>query len=308
MIVNNITSSPLISIIVPTYNSNDYLKKSLDSVLKQTYSNWELIVVDDGSEHSPESILSEYCDDRIKLFIINHANANVARNYGIEKSVGCYIAMLDSDDEWLNNHLEDCLFTIKRRGVDGVYGSLILKSSDSIDRTIYARELRKGESFADYQLSAIFGAQTSTLFMTSESAKNVLWDPDLISHQDYDFVIRFSRKYNIIPKTNPTTIYNSRFNSLSSFLHCPSYKLFAERYYKEIEPSIYSQFTSKTFFYAKKTKQDNKYIDFFKKEMLRYVEFISYQMYISICNPQTFFQSSKFKIKYLTRIIRVRVI
>lgn len=291
-----------ISVVIPTYNRHDLLKRTLKSAICQTHTNLEIIIVDDGSDISPKTIIEQFNDCRIKLYSIEHGNANIARNYGIERSTGNYIAMLDSDDLWLESHLEECLSMILATKADGIYGSLILKSTNNMNRIVEARELYENESIADYLLSTICGAQTSTLFTTSQSSKNILWNPYLISHQDYDFVIRFSEKYKLIPKKRPSVVYYSHEDSLSRYIDCNSYKIFAEKYCKSIKPDIYYRYSLDLLLYSKRTNQDNKYIEFFKKETLRYIEFLPYQMYASICNPKSFLQTVICKIKFLLYI------
>lgn len=89
-----------ISVIVPVYNSSDYIGRCIDSVLNQTYNNFELILVDDGSIDNSLSILKEYeiKDKRIKVFTQKNSGPGVARNLGIAKATGDYIVFVDSDD------------------------------------------------------------------------------------------------------------------------------------------------------------------------------------------------------------------
>ena len=96
----------LVSIIMPAFNAGKYIKKSIDSVLLQSYTNWELIIINDGSTDNTIYIVEQYNDSRIK--ILNQTNQGVAqaRNTGIFNSKGYYIAFLDSDDVWLENKLE----------------------------------------------------------------------------------------------------------------------------------------------------------------------------------------------------------
>ena len=97
---------PLISIIIPTYNREYTLLFSIKSVLNQTYKNFELLVVDDGSEDDTESLVKKISDPRVRY--IRHKKklgANSARNTGIMASKGNYIAFNDSDDEWLPEKL-----------------------------------------------------------------------------------------------------------------------------------------------------------------------------------------------------------
>jgi teichuronic acid biosynthesis glycosyltransferase TuaG len=99
----------LVSIIMPVYNSSKFLKASLDSVICQTYSNWELIAIDDCSLDNSHNILLNYSklDSRIRVHK-NIKNLGVAktRNYGVKISEGNWIAFLDSDDVWRNDKLE----------------------------------------------------------------------------------------------------------------------------------------------------------------------------------------------------------
>lgn len=101
-------NSPLISVILPTFNRAGVLPRAIDSVFDQSYKNVELIVVDDGSTDDTRQIMDKYGD---KLIYIKQANQGVsaARNTGIRAARGQYIAFIDSDDKWMNSKLEDQL-------------------------------------------------------------------------------------------------------------------------------------------------------------------------------------------------------
>ena len=95
----------LVSIILPTYNRLEYLQRSIGSVLSQTYQDWELIVWDDGSTDGTSDFCQSLGDQRIQYFWHENCGVSFARNRAIEKSVGKYLAFLDSDDEWLPDKL-----------------------------------------------------------------------------------------------------------------------------------------------------------------------------------------------------------
>ena len=105
----------LISIVMPTYNSDKYIKESIDSILNQTYSNWELIIIDDSSTDNTSKILSNYRDKRIKVYK-NETNKGVAysRNKGISLCTSDVIAFLDSDDIWAKDKLEKQIYLYSR--------------------------------------------------------------------------------------------------------------------------------------------------------------------------------------------------
>ncbi len=99
--------SSLVSIIVPIYNVEKYLEETLGSVLKQTYTNWELILIDDGSPDRSVEIAKKFLDDqRIKLISQTNQGVSVARNNGMKACKGTYIAFLDADDIWEVDKLE----------------------------------------------------------------------------------------------------------------------------------------------------------------------------------------------------------
>ncbi|MBS0185060.1 MAG: glycosyltransferase [Proteobacteria bacterium] len=93
--------NPLISVIVTTFNRKEFLKKTLNSILSQTYSNLEILVIDDGSSDNTHSVVEKFSDNRLQFHTIKHSGRPaVPRNYGIKKSKGNFIAFCDDDDIW----------------------------------------------------------------------------------------------------------------------------------------------------------------------------------------------------------------
>ena len=92
---------------MPSFNTGKFIKETIESVICQTYENWELIIVDDCSTDDTDSVVSSFSDDRIKFFKNEkNSGAAVSRNFAIRKASGRWIAFLDSDDVWLPNKLE----------------------------------------------------------------------------------------------------------------------------------------------------------------------------------------------------------
>lgn len=96
-----------ISIVIPLYNKGFIISETLDSVLAQTFTDFEIIIVNDGSTDNGYEIVSQFSDKRIKLFQQQNKGAAAARNLGIEKATGELIAFLDADDYWYPNHLDE---------------------------------------------------------------------------------------------------------------------------------------------------------------------------------------------------------
>lgn len=118
------SENPLISIITPCYNAADYIGQTIESVQIQTYSNWEMIIVDDGSKDRSREVITKYLkDSRIKYIYQENGKQGKARNNAINNSKGEYLAFLDADDLWVENKLERQMNSIIGEDIDLVYSS-----------------------------------------------------------------------------------------------------------------------------------------------------------------------------------------
>ena len=106
----------LISVIIPVYNSEEYIGRCLDSVLAQTYQTYEIVIINDGSTDRTGEILHKYAESHscIKIYDIPHSGVSVGRNQGLQKAQGDYIAFVDADDEVMPEYLE-VLFSLQKR-------------------------------------------------------------------------------------------------------------------------------------------------------------------------------------------------
>lgn len=101
-----IRMKPFFSIIIPLYNKEKHIKTTLQSVLNQAFSDYEVIIVNDGSTDNSLNIVNTIKDERIKVYSIENSGVSAARNFGIKKAASEFIAFLDADDLWYLNHLE----------------------------------------------------------------------------------------------------------------------------------------------------------------------------------------------------------
>ena len=100
----------LFSIVIPTYNRANLIKRCIESVINQTYQNWEAIIVDNYSEDNTEEIVSSFNDERIRFYKNhNYGVISVSRNFALDNSNGHWICFLDSDDSWASDKLEQIL-------------------------------------------------------------------------------------------------------------------------------------------------------------------------------------------------------
>ena len=112
----------LVSIIMPSYNTDKFIGQSIESVLNQTYTNWELIIVDDCSTDNTDEIVKKYTDNRIRYFKNGcNSGAAVSRNKALREARGEYVAFLDSDDLWSNDKLEKQISFMKENNCSFSY-------------------------------------------------------------------------------------------------------------------------------------------------------------------------------------------
>lgn len=115
----------LVSIITPMYNGGRFVGETIESVLRQTYPHWEMIVIDDGSKDNGPDIVQSYAEQHPQIQLIRQANAGsaAARNNGIRRAKGQYIALLDADDTWNPEFLSSQLALMKEKNAELVYSS-----------------------------------------------------------------------------------------------------------------------------------------------------------------------------------------
>ncbi|MBD5233348.1 MAG: glycosyltransferase family 2 protein [Bacteroidales bacterium] len=118
------SSTDLVSIITPTYNCASFIGRTIECVLRQTYTNWELLIVDDCSSDETKEIVKDFVqrDSRIKYFKLDSKSGTaIARNHALSLASGHYIAFLDSDDLWVENKLEKQIRFMKEHGIKFSY-------------------------------------------------------------------------------------------------------------------------------------------------------------------------------------------
>lgn len=118
--------NPLVSVITPSYNCENTISKTIESVINQSFSNWEMIIVDDCSSDSTRDIVRNYTDNDSRIKLVErqwNAGPAIARNVAIENAQGRYIAFLDSDDQWLNHKLEKQILFMQENDIELSYSA-----------------------------------------------------------------------------------------------------------------------------------------------------------------------------------------
>jgi len=185
----------MVSIVIPTYNRASTLVRCIESLLNQTYSDFEIIIVDDNSNDNSEAIIKSIDDPRIK-YISHKKNlgANEARNTGIKYAVGELIAFQDSDDEWVNNKLEIQIRELKDSNADIVASSFVRHMGGR--KTLLPKE-KINDNYAAIRLLRKNYISTQTVLGKAECFKDNEFDKKLPRFQDWELMIRLTRKYKI---------------------------------------------------------------------------------------------------------------
>ncbi len=186
----------MISVVIPTYNRRKLLERALDSVLAQTCTDIEVLVVDDLSDDGTEEYLKNHPDKRVRyLRLEEKGGACVARNTGIMNAKGDYIAFQDSDDEWLPEKLEKQLTFLQKNDADVVFCTCARYLGEGL-LTDYLEGVEEGKIEYEQLLPKNL-MSTQTIFGKRECFREEMFDPEQKRFQDWDLALRLAKKYRI---------------------------------------------------------------------------------------------------------------
>ncbi|MCX8998125.1 glycosyltransferase [Rhizobiaceae bacterium BDR2-2] len=185
-------TDPFFSVAIPLYNRAKTIGKTIESVLAQSFSDFEIVVVDDGSVDQPEKAIAAIGDPRIRLIRQPNGGAAVARNRAVSEGRGRYIAFLDSDDFFLPHHLESAAAILKDNPDAVVYSQVLADRGNGRVTVKPPRSIRPGENMASYLVTGAGFVQTSTLVLPRALALAVRYRPDVSFGDDTDYAIRLS--------------------------------------------------------------------------------------------------------------------
>jgi len=186
---------PFISVVIPTYNSENFIAKTLETLYSQTYTNYEVIISDDGSIDNTVGVVRSFFlrnpSRKKSLLINNHEGPGAARNKGIENASGDWISFLDSDDLWNDNKLERVVgYILENDDIDLVCHSLIVKDGSK-------ETLMDPSKYFNNKINPFLSMYRGNYLYTSALTikKNILYqaglfDNKLLSAQDYDLWLR----------------------------------------------------------------------------------------------------------------------
>lgn len=213
----------LVSVIIPVYNSESYLHRCVDSLLTQSYADFELILVDDGSRDSSSDICDEYArkDDRVKVFHRENAGVSSARNLGLDNATGEFVVFVDSDD-WVDIHFLEYLYTAVHKEKSDIavceiinyYGHKIKISNNSL--------IEKGKcAYIKHQIIAGFTSVCNMMFNREFIEANRLRFEKVRYSEDFIFSIKAICLSKRITYVANHLYYYDRTNEISALHHYP---------------------------------------------------------------------------------------
>lgn len=178
------------SVVIPSYNRAHLIAETIKSVQEQTFQDFEIIVVDDGSCDNTEQVIAAMQDARIRYIKQLNGGATSARNTGIKAAKGRYIAFLDSDDFFVPEHLALAAPVLQRSDNICTYTQVIVDRGDGLKFLKPSRGYRKDEHISEYLLCKKGFVQTSTLIVPCKLANLVRYDESIGYGDDMDIAIR----------------------------------------------------------------------------------------------------------------------
>jgi glycosyltransferase involved in cell wall biosynthesis len=206
-----------VSINLCCYNSEKYLRETLDSVVNQTYKDWELIIINDGSKDATESIIDEYTKQGYPITYCYQENKGLgySRNKAIEHSSGEYIAFIDHDDIWMPDKLERQLDRLKSRpAVDFVYSNYFKMTSYGKTRLVLGLKGKQPEGFVFFEFIHKYLVFISTVVVTKKAllSLDLLFDERFNQIEELDVFLRLLYTHQAAYIRDPLAVYRIHSN------------------------------------------------------------------------------------------------
>lgn len=198
------TNSPLVSIVVPTFNHATFLKAAIDSICEQTYPHWQAIIINNFSTDNTIDIVAGFNDSRIRL--INFHNGGIiaaSRNHGIQHSTGEFVAFLDSDDTWYPEKLAICVSALESGNDLVCHGELWIDDSARPRRVMYGPRSRATYSNLLFRGNCISTSATVVRRTILDKLNGFRESIEFVTAEDYDLwlrIVQLTQRIEFIPE------------------------------------------------------------------------------------------------------------
>lgn len=210
-------SAPAVSVVIPCFNCADFILQTLESVLSQTYKDFEVVVVDDGSTDHTPLVLGTLSDTRIRVIRKANGGSGSARNAGIRAARGSYIAFLDADDLWFRNKLELQMRELARSKAAWIYSDALVLEGDvsrPIGRNSQGRKLYAGEILQPLLFRNFING--STTIVRRDVFDQVGFFTEQSWHEDWEMWLAIASRHPIACVYQPLAMYRRHPSSKSS--------------------------------------------------------------------------------------------
>ncbi|CAD0226082.1 glycosyltransferase [Planktothrix agardhii 1806] len=208
---------PVISVIIPVYNGEKTIRETVISVLNQTFSDFELIIINDGSTDSTLDVVSTIYDSRLKVFSYPNGNLSASRNRGISHANGEYIAFIDADDLWTPDKLEAQYKALQDHPETAVaysWTNCIDESSQFL--RCGSHKTVNGDAYPNLLVVNILESGSNPLICRKALEKVGEFDSSLTPAEDWDMWLRLAKHYPFITVPKPQILYRQSSQSLSA--------------------------------------------------------------------------------------------
>ena len=211
---------PTVSVVIPTYNRSRLVKEAIESVLEQSYTDFEILVIDDGSTDDTRPVVKNITDQRIKYFYKKNGGQSSARNLGLIKATGQYIAYLDEDDLWPPEYLEIVINQLEsNKDYGATYTRVIEQHPDGTKRELSTTDRYVSGWITKYYFSSSPCLMPSATCFRKTVWEDFFWDEAIKRSPDYDVFLRISTKTQFLFVPDTYVIKRSMPDSLSSELN-----------------------------------------------------------------------------------------
>lgn len=208
---------PLISVVIPVYNGEKTIRETVESILNQSLSDFELIVINDGSQDSTLEIVSSLQDSRLKVFSYPNAGLAASRNRGIAQASGDYISFIDADDLWTSDKLEAQFKVLQANSHAAVaysWTDFIDESSQFLHQGSHITV--NGNVWANLLVANFLDNGSNPLIRRQALTEVGGFDESLKAAEDWDMYLRLAAHYHFVAVSSPQILYRVSVNSMSA--------------------------------------------------------------------------------------------